>query len=285
MKKIPFLLNCILCGVTAVAATLSACAPPLISQPANGGSAAQVPPTYTPLPTYTPNPTPTGECASCTACPPTPTAGPTFTPQPPCPTCEPLATASPFTSPLPPPKPAAPEGAQPAPAPTSTLEATATVTETSSVPEGAIALKMIMHNRYLDPWAAVELAPGGTAELFWQESNDTWGEAVTTIGDKTYQINRDAPNPDAPEQHLPEPYSYQFSFSQNLIDRTRNNLGGNSSTGEWWAGPLGCSASTDPPVPFDINVELKKGDEVVAQATFSFTVADKPDCNPGQYGD
>jgi hypothetical protein len=281
MRNILFLLSCIL-GSAVLAAGLSACALPLISQPAT--TVAQAPPTYTPLPTYTPNPTP--ECKACAICPPTPAPGLAFTSPLPCPTCQPTEAASPTPPPSPSPRPTEEQpGPTPAPPVASTLEATATVTTTAPVPEGAIALKMIMHNNYRDPWVAQVVAPGGLAKMLWEETNTAWGEVVTTIGDKTYQIDRDAPDANDPKQHLPAPYSYEFTFPPSLITRTRNKLGGNPSTGEWWAGPLNCNASTDPPIPYDIHVKLKKGDEVVAEATFSFTVADKPTCDSAKYGD
>lgn len=273
MRKLQFATTCVLCLLALIGMT--ACSLPGAPRPTGSGPAARVMPTYTPLPTYTPNPTP--ECKACAACQPTSTPGPALTSQPPCPTCAPPETSTPTPSPSPSPR---PTKAQP-----QEVTPTATITATEAVVEGPVSLKMIVHNNYFDPWVDLELAPGGVAKMFWKETDLAWGEIAATIGDKTYKLDRKAMNPDAAEQHLPEPYKYEFAFSQNMIDKTRNKVGGNSQTGEWWAGPLNCSSSTTPPEPFEITVKLKKGDEVVSTATFSFSVSDVPSCDAGKYGE
>lgn len=116
------------------------------------------------------------------------------------------------------------------------------------------------------------------AGVVYEEGFFVYGEVIVQIGDTTYRIDRQNRNPDAPEQHLPSPYSLEITFPADILIRVEGEPGYDPRTGEFWIGQLKCDSQRGADAPYTLTVKVSIGDEVKAKQDFYFGVLDAPTC-------
>ncbi len=262
----------------------------VLSLPAcSGSSASQFTPQLTPMEetpieeavtASSPSPppeadTPTPEPPTDTPPPPTDTATPlppTDTPVPPTPTPAPTDTPTPEPSPI-----SISEASGNDPLPSSpTPEATPTNTQ---VPlDAPVSLGMCLWDVLGEENCTVINSENPNAGVVYEEGLFVYGEVIVQIGDATYRIDRQNRNPDAPEQHLPGPYSLEIAFPADMLVRVEGEPGYDPRSGEFWIGKLKCDSQRGADTPYTLTVRVLTGDEVKAKQDFYFGVLDSPTC-------
>lgn len=116
------------------------------------------------------------------------------------------------------------------------------------------------------------------AGVVYEEGLFVYGEVVVQIGDTAYHIDRQNRDPEAPEQHLPAPYSLEIVFPAEVMTRFEGEPGYDPRTGEFWIGTLKCDSQRGADIPYTLTVKVSIGDEVKAKQDFYFGVLDLPNC-------
>jgi hypothetical protein len=124
------------------------------------------------------------------------------------------------------------------------------------------------------------------APAVYLESSFLWGEVETQIGSTIFKINRDAPDPADPSQHLPSSMRLNLEYSGALLAAMRNlgeePPGFDASTGEFWVGRFRCgSAIPATSSPYRISVQLLQDGREVAKRQYTVGVLSYPNCDDG----
>ena len=120
-----------------------------------------------------------------------------------------------------------------------------------------------------------------TQPVTYREGSFLWGEVVTQIGDNTFKINRDAPDPDDPTQSLPAylrlDIEYSDALKKAISEEDRGTENSVPDTGEFWVGHLRCgSAIPADSSPYRITVRLMQDDQEIARRQYVIGVQRSP---------
>jgi serine/threonine protein kinase len=233
--------------------------------------------TRTPTATFTPIPTPTPTVTLTPSSMPTPASTPTSTSRP---TSAPTSTSrpTPTSRPSPTPKPTTSiSTSSPSPSP-------AVVVTTPTRVTGAASLTLLLRDTYNVPEGTYAVGDDPPAEpIAYLDGRYVWGEVATRIGDTVFKINRDAPDPDDPTQHLPSHLRLNIVYSAELLaamkDTDKDPPGFDRETGEFWVGRFQCgSAVAADSSPYWISVQLLENDQEIASGRYVIGVLNNPDC-------
>jgi serine/threonine protein kinase len=202
-----------------------------------------------------------------------PTATDTQTPAP-----TPSATPLPSDTPVPSPSPTS--TATPLPSPTATAGAAIPARVT-----GPISLRLMLHDSQNAPQDTYTVPdnPSTTDPILYLEGSYLWGEVETRVGNTVFKINRDAPDPNDPSQHLPSYLSLKIEYSGALLAAVRedkqNPPGSDAHTGEFWVGRFQCgSAIAAKDSPYRVSVRLLENGQEVAKRFYTIGVLNNPNC-------
>jgi serine/threonine protein kinase len=205
----------------------------------------------------------------------TPTSTHTPTPVP-----TPSATPAPSNTPVPLPTPTATATPLPSPTPTATRGAAVTPRVT-----GPVSLRLMLHDSQNAPQDVYIVGdnPSSANPVIYLEGSYLWGEVETRVGNTVFKINRDAPDPNDPRQHLPPYLRLEISYSGALLAAMRedkqNPPGSDAQTGEFWVGRFRCGSAVGASnSPYRISVRLLQDDSEVTRRYYTIGVLNNPNC-------
>jgi hypothetical protein len=149
---------------------------------------------------------------------------------------------------------------------------------------GPASLTLLLRDTYNVPEGIYAVGDDPSAEpIVYLDGRYVWGEVATRIGDTVFKINRDAPDPDDPTQHLPPHLRLNIEYSAELLaamkDIDTNPPGFDPETGEFWVGRFECgSAVAADSSPYWISVQLLENDQEIASGRYVIGVLNNPDC-------
>ena len=117
--------------------------------------------------------------------------------------------------------------------------------------------------------------------ITYREGSFLWGEVVTQIGNNTFRINRDAPDPSDPAQRLPSYLRLNVEYSDALrkaiSEEHKGTEGFDPSTGAFWVGELRCgSAISAASSPYQVTVQLLQDGREIARRQYVIGVQSNP---------
>jgi serine/threonine-protein kinase len=237
--------------------------------------AANPTPTPTSTATFTPIPTPTPTFTFIPSSTPTPASTPTSTSRP---TSTSTSASTSTSRPSPTPTPTT-SISTPSPSPSP-----AVVVTTPTRVAGAASLTLLLRDTRNAPEGIYAVGDDPSAEpIVYLDGRYVWGEVATRIGDTVFKVNRDAPDPDDPTQHLPPHLRLNIEYSAELLAAMKNidtdPPGFDDETGEFWVGRFECgSALAVDSSSYWISVQLLEDGQEIASRRYVIGVDNNPAC-------
>jgi hypothetical protein len=149
---------------------------------------------------------------------------------------------------------------------------------------GPASLTLLLRDTYNVPEGIYAVGDDPSAEpIAYLDGRYVWGEVATGIGNTVFKINRDAPDPDDPTQHLPSHLRLNIVYSAELLaamkDTDKDPPGFDRETGEFWVGRFQCgSAVAADSSPYWISVQLLEDGQQIASGRYVIGVLNNPEC-------
>jgi hypothetical protein len=136
--------------------------------------------------------------------------------------------------------------------------------------------------------SAYEVKEGlSTDPITYLEGSYLWGEVAIASGNTVFRINRNAPDPNNPTQHLP-PYlrlKIEYSGALKAAVQEPQKAGFNPQTGEFWVGRFRCgSAIPAATSSYRISVQLLEDGQEIVTRRYVIGVLNNPTCAQGDKG-
>ncbi|MFQ5614682.1 MAG: serine/threonine-protein kinase [Anaerolineae bacterium] len=190
-----------------------------------------------------------------------------------------LPTSTPTRTPSPTPR--------PTPTPTPSPTPTATIAQAPVTLSGPASLDLVFRDVGLFGRVQTLSANNQAATVDYQEGSTLWGEAITNIGARSFQINRD--DLEDPATLLPDNFNLDIQVSpalQAAVDPSQGPPSIVPERGDFWVGQIRCGSATPPDAVEDhsLTVRLLEDGRVRAERTVFVNIVSSPACAGGGDG-
>ncbi len=186
----------------------------------------------------------------------------------------------------------------PSPRPSATPTFTPTLTRVSKPEQnslsGPVSLGLTLHDTGIRGDKIIKVSPGTqNTTVEYQEEQIIWGEVQTTIGSRTFQVNRQDLND--PAAILPDPFSLKIDVSPALLNalekQSPQEPGIYPRRGDFWIGQIRCGSATpvDAVKEHTFTIHLLKNGQTQAKKNITVKIISNQACSikgktPGSVG-